>query len=175
MFSKLQYISQGSTVEEQLENIILALDSGCQWIQFRFKNAVKNELIPLAEAINKICSLYQSTFIINDHPIIAKEVDADGVHLGLNDMPISEAFEILGNKKIIGGTANTLQDVLKRVEDGCNYIGLGPFRFTTTKQKLSPVLGLEGYRNIMDELKQRNIQIPVYAIGGIIPGDIPTI
>jgi thiamine-phosphate pyrophosphorylase len=175
MFSKLQYISQGATAEKQLENISQALDSGCRWVQLRFKNAEKHELIPLAEAAKKLCTSYQATFIMNDHPLIAKAVDADGVHLGLTDMPINEAFEILGDKKIIGGTANTLQDVLQRVDEGCSYIGLGPFRFTTTKEKLGPVLGLEGYENIMNELKQRNIQIPVYAIGGIISGDIPSI
>jgi thiamine-phosphate pyrophosphorylase len=175
MFSKLQYISQGSTAEEQLENIGQALDAGCRWIQFRFKNAENYELIHFSRFVKDMCALYDATFIINDHPLIAKEVDADGVHLGLTDMPIKEAFEILSDKKIIGGTANTLQDVLQRVEEGCSYIGLGPFRFTTTKEKLSPILGLEGYKKIMDELKQRNIQVPVYAIGGIVAEDILSI
>jgi thiamine-phosphate pyrophosphorylase len=175
MFSKLQYISQGATAEEKLENIKQALDAGCRWIQFRFKNAENYDLIHFSKFVKDMCALYDATFIINDHPLIAKEVNADGVHLGLTDMPIKEAVKILGDKKIIGGTANTLQDVMQHVDDGCSYIGLGPFRFTTTKEKLSPLLGLEGYKNIMGELKYRNIQIPVYAIGGILPGDIPSI
>ena len=90
-------------------------------------------------------------------------------------MLIKEAVEIVGIDKIIGGTANTLQDVLQRVQEGCSYVGLGPLRFTTTKKKLSPVLGLEGYKNIMDELKKRNIDIPIYAIGGIVTEDISSI
>ncbi len=175
MFSKLQYISQGETVALQLKNINEALDAGCSWVQLRFKNAKENELKITADEVKKLCNTYTATFIINDHPVIAKEVDADGVHLGLTDMKISEAKNIIGANKILGGTANTLQDVLQRVEEGCSYIGLGPFRFTTTKVKLSPILGLEGYKNIMDELMQRNIDIPIYAIGGILKEAISSI
>jgi thiamine-phosphate pyrophosphorylase len=175
MFSKLQYISQGETAAIQLKNINEALDAGCNWVQLRFKNAKENELKTTAEEVKKLCKTYTATFIINDHPVIAKEVDADGVHLGLTDMKISEAKNIIGANKILGGTANTLQDVLQRVEEGCNYVGLGPLRFTTTKARLSPVLGLDGYKNIIDELKQRNIELPVYAIGGILAEDISSI
>lgn len=175
MFSKLQYISQGETAAMQLKNINEALDAGCNWVQLRFKNAKENELKTTAEEVKKLCETYTATFIINDHPVIAKEVDADGVHLGLTDMKISDAKNIIGANKILGGTANTLQDVLQRVEEGCNYVGLGPLRFTTTKARLSPVLGLDGYKNIIDELKQRNIELPVYAIGGILAEDISSI
>lgn len=175
MFSKLQYISQGETAAMQLKNINEALDAGCNWVQLRFKNAKENELKTTAEEAKKLCETYTATFIINDHPVIAKEVDADGVHLGLTDMKISEAKNIIGANKILGGTANTLQDVLQRVEEGCNYVGLGPLRFTTTKARLSPVLGLDGYKNIIDELKQRNIELPIYAIGGILAEDISSI
>ena len=171
MFSKLQYISQGKTAEAQLHNIQQALDAGCGWIQLRFKNADANALTTLAKRVKTLCTEHEATFIINDHPHIAKETDADGVHVGLNDMPVSDAKKIVGDK-IIGGTANTLQDVLQRVAEGCSYIGLGPFRFTETKEKLSPILGLTGFKNIMDELARREIQIPVYAIGGILLDDI---
>ena len=175
MFSKLQYISQGETAATQLKNISEALDAGCNWVQLRFKNTEENVLRATAEKVKKICDTYRAIFIINDHPLIAKGVDADGVHLGLTDMKISEAKNIIGANKILGGTANTLQDVLQRVEEGCSYVGLGPFRFTTTKAQLSSVLGLEGYKNIMNELRQRNIDIPIYAIGGILANDISSI
>lgn len=167
MFSKLQYISQGTNAKEQLKNIREALDAGCKWIQLRLKNTEEDEIKIVGEEVKKICASYDSIFIINDHPQIAKAINADGVHLGLTDMKINEARKIVGNDKIIGGTANTLQDVLQRVHEGCNYVGLGPFRFTTTKEKLSPVLGVEGYKKIMNELEQMKISIPVYAIGGI--------
>ena len=167
MYNKLQYISQGNTVEEQLYNIHKALDNGCDWIQLRFKNQNAFEVFTLAEAVKILCKEYLATFIINDNVHLAKQLDADGVHLGLSDMRIEEARLILGKTKIIGGTANTLEDVLQRTAENCNYIGLGPFQFTTTKQILSPILGLEGYSTIIGQMKAKNIQIPIYAIGGI--------
>ncbi len=175
MFNKLQYISQGTTSQEQLNNIQLTLEAGCKWIQLRFKNAAEEELIVLAEKVKKLCERYQSVFIINDHPHIAQAVNADGLHLGLTDMSISEAKKIIGNYKIIGGTANTIEHVLQRVAEGCSYIGLGPFRFTSTKEKLSPIVGLQGYEEIMNVLHQQNSLTPIYAIGGIVLEDAAAI
>ena len=175
MYSKLQYISQGETASAQLKNIQEALDAGCQWIQLRFKNASSDELKNVARKVRELCTDHRTTFIINDHPHLAKEVNADGVHLGLSDMSIPDARKIVGSDKIIGGTANTLDDVLQRVDEGCSYIGLGPYRFTQTKEKLSPIIGLKGYEEIINVLIQRNIFIPVYAIGGITLEDMHSI
>jgi len=175
MLIKLQYISQGKTREEQLDNISLVLSAGCKWVQLRFKNAPEKEFMELAGKVYNLCRTHSAIFIINDHVKIAKEVNADGVHLGLDDMPVAEARAILGNEKIIGGTANTLEDVLKRAEEKCDYAGLGPFTFTSTKEKLSPVLGVEGYRKIITELRKKKISLPVYAIGGISDKDVDAI
>jgi thiamine-phosphate pyrophosphorylase len=172
MYSRLQYISQGETSGEQLRNICSALDAGCDWIQLRFKQTEFIHLCYVAEKVKPLCRQYKATFIINDNIEVAREVDADGVHLGLQDASPVIAREILGFEKIIGGTANTLEDILKRVNEKCDYVGLGPFKFTTTKKNLSPTLGLEGYHNIIDELNRRGISMPVYAIGGIEANDI---
>lgn len=172
MFSKLQYISQGETIYSQIKNIHHALDTGCDWIQLRFKTNKKEELRDLAEASKLLCDTYSATFIINDNPYLCQEVDADGVHLGLTDMSIKEARLLLDEFKIIGGTANTYEDVVQRFEENCDYIGLGPYKFTTTKQNLSPILGLEGYQNILSKLREEGIQIPIYAIGGIQLEDV---
>lgn len=172
MLSKLQYISQGNTVQEQLHNIQHALDQGCDWIQMRFKNGTSEETFSLAESVKKICHQYDANFIVNDNVSLAKLIDAEGVHLGLNDMPISKAREILGTDKIIGGTANTLEEVINQIENGCDYIGLGPLRFTNTKANLSPILGMKRYQTIMKELRTYNTSIPIYAIGGIHLNDI---
>ena len=171
MLEKIQYISQGDSPEQQLANISKALDAGCKWIQLRYKNKPIEEVRTLAKMVQKICRAYDATFIINDHLQVASEINADGVHLGLDDISVMEARILLKNK-IIGGTANTLEDVLQRVNEKCDYIGLGPFRFTATKEKLSPILGIEGYQEILKELKNRNIDIPIYAIGGIEIEDV---
>ncbi|WP_228412574.1 thiamine phosphate synthase [Chryseobacterium sp. G0240] len=170
---KLQYISQGNTLQEQKLNISKALENGIQWIQVRWKNAPENELAKLCETSKLLCSDYQAVCIINDHVQLAKEIDADGVHLGLGDDSVEEARSILGDHKIIGGTANTILDVLRRINEPCDYIGLGPLRFTSTKEKLSPVLGFEGYRKIIDNLKEKSMEIPkIFAIGGVSLEDI---
>ena len=175
MYSKIQYISQGNTALQQLNNIKSALDAGCNWIQLRYKNAIENEVLQMALQVKSVTERYNCTYIINDYPQIAKEVDADGLHLGLDDMPIAQARKIIGPEKIVGGTANTLAHVLQRCDEHCDYIGLGPYRFTATKEVLSPILGLDGYALIMNHLKEHNIQTPVYAIGGIKEKDIPAI
>lgn len=172
MFNKLQYISQGNSIKEQLYNIHQALDNGCDWIQLRYKNATSEDLFDIADSVKLLCDAYTATFIVNDNVHLAKQIDADGVHLGLHDMRINDARLILGESKIIGGTANTLEEVIQRVNEKCDYIGLGPLRFTTTKENLSPVLGLEGYQSILQNVKKQNITTPIYAIGGIQVKDI---
>ncbi|WBV59072.1 thiamine phosphate synthase [Chryseobacterium camelliae] len=170
---KLQYISQGLTIEDQELNIRKALDHGIKWIQVRWKNAPEQEFIKLCEISKKLCSDYHSVCIINDHVQTAKEIDADGVHLGLKDTSIEIARQILGENKMIGGTANTISDVLQRMNEPCDYIGLGPLRFTSTKEQLSPVLGFEGYHNIIENFKKKSLEIPkIFAIGGIVLEDI---
>ena len=175
MFNRLQYISQGTTIEDQLYNIHQALDHGCDWIQMRFKNTTSEATYTFAEAVKILCQEYLATFIINDNVVLTKEIDADGVHLGLNDMAITKARELLGNNKIIGGTANTIENIQNHVLNGCDYIGLGPFRFTKTKEKLSPILGLEGYQKIVSQLEALQIKTPIYAIGGILIDDVESI
>ncbi len=172
---KLQYISQGDTQEEQLDNIQKALEFGCRWIQLRFKKANTETLEQTALLVKELCKKFDAIFIINDHVELAKKIEADGVHLGLTDTSILEARELLGEDKIIGGTANTYEDVVQRFHEKCNYVGLGPYKFTTTKEKLSPIVGLEGYTEIISRLKSEEIEIPIFAIGGILEEDIDPI
>jgi thiamine-phosphate pyrophosphorylase len=172
MYNKLQYISQGESIEEQLYNIHQALDNGCDWIQMRFKHQKPKKAMALAEAVKFLCEEYLANFIINDDVYLAEKINADGVHLGLSDMEVAEARAILGKTKIIGATANTFEDIIRQTNNGCDYIGLGPFQHTKTKTNLSPILGLEGYRSIIAKMNESQVNIPVYAIGGIILSDV---
>lgn len=171
----VQFISHYSERYSYLDSIQLALEGGCRWIQLRMKDALDEEVRPIAIEAQKLCRAYGATFIIDDRVALVRELGADGVHLGKNDMPIREARQILGPDYIIGGTANTFEDAKAHYEASADYIGCGPFRFTTTKQKLAPVLGLEGYRHIIQQMRAANITIPVVAIGGITKDDIPAI
>ncbi|OWP79815.1 thiamine phosphate synthase [Flavobacterium oreochromis] len=172
MLPKIQYISQGTTPENQLNSIQKALDAGISWIQLRYKNVPEIEVFRLAEQIKKITDTYQALLTINDFSTIAKAIDAHGLHLGLTDGSIDQARDLLGNTKIIGGTANTLEDVQQRFTEKCDYVGLGPLRFTTTKEKLSPTLGLEGYKNIINAVSNATPIKPIFAIGGIQLEDV---
>ena len=172
---RLQYISQETPTQSHTEGIKKACESGAKWIQLRLKDKSEDEILKLAEEALQLCNLHKCNLIINDHPMIAKKIGAYGVHLGQEDMPVNEARKILGNDFIIGGTANTIEDIESHFKNGANYVGVGPFRFTTTKKKLSPILGSEGYRQIMNECIKRNISVPIIAIGGIELNDIKEI
>lgn len=139
------------------------------------KDATDDDVRPIAHEIRKLCTEYGAKFILDDRVNLVVETGADGVHLGKNDMPVDEARKMLGRNKIIGGTANTFEDVERLSRQEADYIGCGPFRFTTTKKNLSPVLGLEGYRDITAQMKAHDIQLPIVAIGGILHQDIPAI
>ncbi|MFA6806183.1 MAG: thiamine phosphate synthase [Bacteroidales bacterium] len=169
---KIQFITHNNSNYNYLESAILALESGIRFIQLRMKNSTIDDIKTIGKKIKIECDKYNATLIIDDYVELVNEIGADGVHLGKEDMPIAEARKILGNNKIIGGTANVFEDILKHYKDGADYIGLGPLRFTSTKQGLSPILGLEGYKNIIFKCKNENINIPIYAIGGIKPEDI---
>ena len=168
----IQFITHSNSRYGYVEGARLALEGGCRWIQLRMKDAEEAELLSAAKQIAAMCKEYGATFLLDDHVEWVEQTGADGVHLGKNDMPVDEARKILGANRIIGGTANTFEDVERLWRQGANYIGCGPYRFTTTKKNLSPVLGIEGYRRIIGQMKERGINLPVVAIGGILQPDI---
>lgn len=175
MIDKLHYISQPPTNGTHLTAIKAALNAGCKWIQLRVKDASESLILEYALEARALCEEFGAKLIVNDHPEIALKAGAYGLHLGLQDIPIAQARQIVGNQMIIGGTANTFEHVEQRVTEGADYIGLGPYRFTRTKQKLSPILGLEGCQEILDKVRSAGINIPIIAIGGIEPDDIQAI
>ena len=181
----LQFITHYTEKYSYTDSAKIALEGGCRWIQLRMKDVSETILEHHALIIQEMCKEYGATFIIDDNVFLAKKINADGVHLGKNDMPITEARRILGDDYIIGATVNIFEDILKITNSlsstaniqrpMVNYFGCGPFRFTQTKQKLSPILGIEGYKEIVKKKLEHNIEIPIVAIGGIANADIPHI
>ena len=172
--AKLQFITHYTEKYSYVDSARIALEGGCRWIQLRMKDADEVLLEETALVVQKMCKDYGATFIIDDHVSLVKKIKADGVHLGKNDMPIAEARRLLGDSFIIGGTVNSLDDVRATLQSATpDYFGCGPFRFTSTKKNLAPILGHEGYRNIIREMKEDGIRIPLVAIGGIRKEDIP--
>ena len=171
----IQFITHANERYDYLDGVRMALEGGCQWIQLRMKDTSAEEVLKTAESTRKLCRQYDAVFLLDDYVELVERSGADGVHLGKNDMPIDEARRLLGRDKIIGGTANTFEDVKRIYSAGADYIGCGPFRFTTTKKKLSPILGLDGYRRIIEQMDAYGINIPVIAIGGILLQDVSDI
>jgi len=164
---KIYYISQGKTPEDHLKNIKNVCEAGCKLVQLRLKNETIEVYKNTAKKAKIICDSFEVKLIINDLLEIEQEVNTNGIHLGKNDLSPLEAKQQLESDKIIGGTANTLSDCLNLISQKIDYIGLGPFNFTITKEKLSPVLGIEGYQTIISKIRKLGHNIPIYAIGGV--------
>ncbi len=167
----LQFITQGDTAADHLRSARAALEGGCRWIQLRMKDAEANEVEDVAREMLSICKQFGAVCIIDDHVEVCRKVNADGVHLGKNDMAPDVARKMLKDNQIIGGTCNTFEDI-KAVSEHVDYIGCGPFRYTTTKKNLAPLLGLDGYREIVWKCRSEGINTPIVAIGGITLADI---
>lgn len=167
----LQFITNGKDGHECVSQAQKVLNGGCRWIQLRMKDAEDSEIENAAKEIKHHTDECGATFIIDDNVEICQRIGASGVHLGKNDMAPKDARKVLGEDFIIGGTCNTLEDILT-VKDDVDYIGCGPFRFTTTKKNLAPTLGLDGYKKLVWECRSQGINIPIVAIGGITLNDI---
>ncbi len=172
MIPKLHYISQGTSPEEHIENIQKACTAGAELVQLRLKGQSEKKLLKFAQEAREITAHFQTRLVINDHYKIAKEVKADGVHLGKTDSCPTVARKHLYTWQLIGGTAHTLQDCERLLDKQVHYISLGPFRTSTTKENLPSVLGLAGYAAITDVLKTGT---PLFAVGGITTADVPAI
>lgn len=173
--SALQYITNDSYSLSHAEQALLMFQNGIDWVQIRMKNSSEQEIIKETRLALNYADKYNATLILNDHVELAKKIGVHGVHLGLNDVAINKAREILKDDYIIGGTANTFDDINLQFNRGADYIGLGPFRYTTTKKNLSPVLGLEKLKLIQKLICQNSINCPIVVVGGITMEDIKPI
>jgi len=151
---------RGIHSESILEITLEAIQCGIRWVQLRDKKCSRGELYKTAFALRSLTAENNVTLIINDHADVALSVNADGVHLGQDDLPLLEARKIMGDK-IIGISTHSLQEALEAQRNGADYIGFGPIFHTETKDAGKPK-GIHGIK----ELK-RLIRIPLVAIGGI--------
>lgn len=169
---KLHYISQGESPKEHLENIQRACTSGAELVQLHLKNISEKKFLKLGIEAREITAHFQTRLIVNGNYKIAKEIKADGVHLGKLDSCPTIARRHLYTWQLIGGTANTLQDCQTMITKDVDYISLGPFRLQSSKDNLGTVLGLKGYTAIIEELKT---ETPIIGFGGITTKDVTDI
>ena len=173
--NRLTPTTQQTETSTDYEEAKRFLEGGGSWVQLRQKEGLDREM---AHRLAELCRQKNGVLCVDDNVDIALEIGADAVHLGKNDMPVDEAWKVVRKAHrekdfLIGATTNTFEDIRQAARSGASYIGLGPFRFTQTKKRLSPILGLEGYRRIISQCEEAGIHLPIYAIGGIELEDIP--
>ena len=166
---KLHYISQGDSPKEHIENIQKACSSGAELVQLRLKDISEKKILKAANEAREITAHFQTRLLINDYYKIAKEVKADGVHLGKTDTCSTIVRKHLYTWQMIGAKANNLQDCEKLLNKQVDYISLSPFRLSKTKEDLPAALGLNGYTSITEALKT---ETPIIGVGGITTEDV---
>lgn len=168
----LQFITHPSEKYTIAEEVQMVIEGGCRWVQLRMKDASYAEIKETALELIPMCRETNTILVIDDHVDLVNELRVSGVHLGKEDMNPLEAREILGPHAIIGVTANTAEDIIGFKGMDVDYVGLGPLRYTTTKSKLSPVLGIEGIKKVTAAAKNAGIELPIVAVGGITIDDV---
>lgn len=156
----------GVTHAEQAERLCAA---GVRWVQLRMKRAEPGAWRREARAAVAACHRHGALLTVNDSVDVALEAGADGVHLGRRDGDWAAARARLGPRALLGGTVNDAADARRAADSDLDYVGIGPLRFTATKENLSPVLGLDGIRALLPLLGGR----PAWVIGGVQPSDLP--
>jgi thiamine-phosphate pyrophosphorylase len=169
---KLQFITHDIQQHSHIEQAQIACSAGAKWIQYRCLTKNDDELLIDINAIAEICDDWGATLIVTDHVHLNGKADIQGFHIEDFDADFVKLREQLGEAVTIGGSATTLQGLIRLAKEGADYAGFGPFYTTTTKPNNAPLLGVEGYQNAMAELKKLDINLPVLAVGGVTINDI---
>lgn len=169
---KLQFITHDIETLTHVQQAEIACGTGAKWIQYRCLTKDDAELLQDIQAIAEICDDWGATLIVTDHVHLHGKADIQGFHMEdmAADFPALRAQ--LGEAVTLGGSANTVEGLIRLAKDGADYAGFGPFAVTTTKPNNAPMLGLQGYVSGMRVLKDMNIDLPVLAVGGIKLDDV---
>ena len=172
---RIHFITHAETADAYITQIKEICEADIGLLQLRIKNLEEEKVKEIAIEAKKICTENNVCLIINDYVDIAFNVEADGVHLGKHDMSPDKARLLLGKNAIIGCTANSFKDIIRLVQYDIDYIGLGPFAYTSTKEALDKILGIETFSEILQNCKEQRIDMPIIAVGGIKESDVPEI
>ncbi|UCF57079.1 MAG: thiamine phosphate synthase [Deltaproteobacteria bacterium] len=148
----------------------LAIKGGADTIQFRQKSGSTREMIQVATQMEQLCADNGVRFIVNDRVDVAIAAGADGVHLGQDDFPIPLARKLLGEERIIGGSASNIEEARKCFSEGADYVGFGPVYQTASKDDAGPVRGVAILKQVVE-----TIPLPIIAIGGVGTENVPEV
>ena len=169
---KFQYITDDVPHLTHVEQVQLACEAGAKWIQYRCLSKSDEALLQDINAIAEICDDWGTTLIVNGHIHLNGKADIQGFHIEDVNADFTGLRKLVGNDITLGGSANSVEGLMRQVNEGVDYVIYGPFSITETRATDYPVIGLEGYSNLMDSLEDLNLQIPVLASGGIRLHDV---
>ncbi|WP_316816861.1 thiamine phosphate synthase [Pedobacter nyackensis] len=169
---KFHFITHDIHQHSHIEQVQIACSAGAKWIQYRCLTKNDDELLEDINAIAEICDDWGATLIVTDHIHLNGKADIQGFHVEDFDADFVKLREQLGEAVTIGGSATTLEGLIRLAKEGADYAGFGPFYTTLTKPNNAPLLGIEGYKKAMEMLKSLNIDLPILAVGGVTISDI---
>jgi thiamine-phosphate pyrophosphorylase len=169
---KLHFITHTIPHYTHIEQALLACEAGAKWIQYRCLSKADEELLIDINSIAEICDDWGATLIVTNHVHLKGKADIQGFHIEDMGADFAGLRQQIGEEYTLGGSANTVDNLIRLAKEGADYAGFGPFKLTTTKPNSSPLLGIKGYVEAIAKLKAENIHLPILAVGGIILQDI---
>lgn len=165
--SKLHYLTQDLRDRTHLEQVILACESGCKWIQYRCLSKSNQEMLEELHQIATVCDDWGTTLLVTNHWHLLPQADIQGVHIEDMDADVSIIRAKIGEDKILGASATYYPQIVNHIKNGVDYIGCGPFAHTDTKPNNHQHWDVTGYQNMMDNLAKDELSIPLIAAGGV--------
>jgi len=172
---KLHYITHDIPHLTHIEQVQNACEAGAKWIQYRCLSKADDELLKDINAIAEICDDWGTTLIVTNHINLNGKADIQGFHIEDMDADFLELRKKVGDDITLGGSANTVENLIRLAKDGADYVGFGPFAATDTKPNNYPLVTLEEYQNAIHGLKKSGLNMPVLAVGGIKIYDVETL
>lgn len=169
---KLQFITHDIPQHTHVEQAQIACEAGAKWIQYRCLTKGDDELLADINEIASICDDWGATLVVTDHVHLQGKADIQGFHIEDMDADFIALRKQLGDEFTLGGSSNTVENLIRLANEGADYAGFGPFTITTTKPNNAPLIGINGYANAVKEIELLNIKMPFLAVGGVTLNDI---
>jgi thiamine-phosphate pyrophosphorylase len=164
---KFQYITHDIPHLSHIEQAQQACEAGAKWIQYRCLSKTDEELLQDINAIAEICDDWGSTLIVTDHVHLNGKADIQGFHIEDMDADFIALRKLVGNDITLGGSANTIENLIRLASEGADYAGYGPYAVSETKANNYALIDIEAYKHTVKELQNKAIELPVLAVGGI--------
>lgn len=169
---KLHFITHDIPQHTHIEQVQLACEAGAKWIQYRCLSKADDELLADLNVIAEVCDDWGATLIVTNHIHLKGKADIQGFHIEDMAADFIALREQIGEEFTLGGSANTIDHLIRLANEGADYAGFGPFKLTTTKPNDLPLLGIKGYADAIAKLKSEDIDFPILAVGGVSLTDV---